>query len=178
MIKNAYQLANELLSRFFDVKVLSFSDFLNQFTSFSYLYLDIKESTYQLANELLSVLDQNKTQSVILVADSNLLLLLYIKWNNPEVQTILEGFHSGKEWLYYIIPKKWKPNYYAGSISNTTDQHLRFLNKKQLLSRKIVYGVKQEHLQLVKKWGIRHFVLDYHPSMGTYEQLQNRMTRN
>ncbi|MCB0804085.1 MAG: hypothetical protein KDB74_13385, partial [Flavobacteriales bacterium] len=77
------------------------------------VYMDIKEASKAVADSLLELLKTHKNPKNILIANSNILFINYIKLKNPNIKTVLEGFKKGKEWIYYFIPKNFKPDFYA-----------------------------------------------------------------
>lgn len=112
------------------------------------IYLDIKTPSMKLADTLVRTLDKLQNSNY-LIADANILFLAYLKWKNPGIVTVWEGFDAGKEWTYSVIPKKFKPNYLASFTQNVTENHLRWLKENKLLQAKIVYGDTREGLEVI-----------------------------
>lgn len=125
-----------------------------------YWYLDIKTPSKWMADSLVSIIKRESDVNQAIIASSNILFLSYLKWKEPEIQTVLEGYNAGKEWTHYAIPRNWKPDYYASFLNKIDDAHIRFLINNNLLHRKIVYGVTQENLDRAKSHGITKMVID------------------
>ena len=111
-------------------------------------YLDIKTPTKRLADRLVEKLDSNNLSNAI-VADANIIFLAYLKWRNPKILTAWEGFDSGKEWTYSLIPRDFKPNYLASFRNKVTQKHIEWLITTDLLKSKIVYGEKSDNDTLI-----------------------------
>ena len=125
------------------------------------VYLDVKSSKKIIADSLVFLLNKHKSHQNFLVADANLLFLAYLKFKNPEIQTVLEGFNKGKEWIYYLIPNQFKPNYWASFYSEVNQKHIKFLEDNQLLNRKIVYGLNNREINDAKNKKLKHFIVDF-----------------
>ncbi len=145
-------------------KVMSLNNFLSSFQKDFVIYLDNKVNKKWVADSLLSQITNRNAQGSVIVASSNLLFLSYIKFKNPDIFTALEGFNAGKEWIYSLIPKNFKPDYYSSFISKIDDKHLEFLKENQLLDHKIVYGVDSENLNYTLHSGLRNMILDFDSS--------------
>lgn len=135
------------------------------------VYLDIKAPSLELADSLLILLDKYQTHSTTLIADDNILFLAYLKYKNAKVKTVLEGFNKGKEWIYFVIPNNFKPDYYASFIAEVDSAHIAFLQNNNLLSRKIVYGVNPDNLSKAIDLKLKNVILDYEDAMGSYKSL-------
>ncbi|TAH43901.1 MAG: hypothetical protein EYC69_01455 [Bacteroidetes bacterium] len=144
--------------------VMSLNTFLKSFQNDFVIYLDNKVNKKWVADSLLSQIKKSKAQGSVIVASSNLLFLSYIKYKNPDIFTALEGFNAGKEWIYSLVPKKFKPDYYSSFVSKIDDKHLEFLRENQLLNHKIVYGVDRENLNYTLQSGIGNMILDFDSS--------------
>jgi len=90
----------------------------------------------------------------------------------------LEGFNAGKEWIYYLIPKNFKPDYYSSFISKVDDRHLDFLRKNHLLDHKIVYGVDRNNLDFTLNSGIHNMILDFDSSFVEILPKTNEIIRD
>ena len=143
---------------------MSLNNFLSSFQKDFVIYLDNKVNKKWVADSLLSQITNRNAQGSVIVASSNLLFLSYIKFKNPDIFTALEGFNAGKEWIYSLIPKNFKPDYYSSFISKIDDKHLEFLKENQLLDHKIVYGVDSENLNYTLHSGLRNIILDFDSS--------------
>jgi len=156
-------------------KVLSLDAFLSQTRTSKILYLDIKETSKSIADSLLQILEKHNDHKNIIVADADLLFLTYLKIINPNLRVALEGFNKGKEWQYYIIPTKYKPDYYSSFLSQVDEDHIEFLKKHNLIKNKITYGVDIGNIQEVFKFGIQNIILDYDKIMGNINDLETKL---
>ncbi len=159
-------------------RVVLLEQFFTNIIEDNIIYLDIKHPSQELADSLLTLLDRYQAHNTTLIADDNLFFLSYLKYKNAKVQTVLEGFNKGKEWLYYVIPKKFKPDYYASFLDKVDSSHIAFLQDNNLLSRKIVYGVNANNLSKTIKLKIQNVILDYEYSMGDYYNLKHLFSNN
>ena len=83
------------------------------------------------------------------------------------------------EWTYYIIPNYFKPNYFASFYSEIDDNHIKFLNDKKLIDRKIVYGIDKNNYEKALNKGLIHLILDYEsnsPVTFTEKLIENLST--
>ena len=130
-------------------KVLSLEQFLNQIKKSTILYLDIKEPSKIVADSVLLIADKYKKDfKNIIIADGSFLFLAYLKIKNPEIKTALEGFNKGKEWLYYLIPTNYKPDFYSSFIDEVDEKHMLFLKKNNLLNNRIEKQIKKKYLSI------------------------------
>lgn len=159
-------------------KVLSLDMFLEQCNTSKILYLDIKQGKKSIADSLLIILQNHKEHKNIIVADANLLFLAYMKYKNPNTVVALEGFNKGKEWIYYIIPKKFKPDYYSSFLSEVDEKHMEFMKEHDLSKNMISYGVDVSNMQRVFDLGVKNIILDYDKSMGTIDSLEDSLTED
>ena len=159
-------------------KVLSLDMFLKQTDPSKILYLDIKKAKKSIADSLLKILEKHKEHKNIIIADDKLLFLIYLKSKNHKIRVALEGFNKGKEWIYIIIPKKFKPDYYSSFLDQADEKHMTFLKEHKLIKNKIVYGVNAENIQTVFDLGIKNIILDYDCSMGSLDSLELNLNNN
>ena len=128
-----------------------------------------------MADSLVDILVKFKTHKNILIANSNLLFLTYMKWNLPSIKTVLEGFDRGKEWVYYLIPKNFKPNFYACYLKYTDQEHMQFFQQNDLLKNYIIYGVDSSNISRVYELGIQNIILDYTDTLGSLEAIHQKI---
>lgn len=159
-------------------KVLSLEQFLQQSNPKWILYLDIKETKISIADSLLSILNKYKKHENIIIADANIFFLAYLKYQNSNIKTGLEGFNKGKEWIYYIIPKNFKPDYYSSFLAEVDERHMLFLKDNSLINRKIVYGVDHTNLSKVYDLGIQNIIFDYSATIGKLEKVELNLEEN
>lgn len=130
-----------------------------------YYYLDMKghgrKSYFSLGDEIFKKIQEQRLEANILVASASILFIAYLEYYFPKVNTVLEGFNNGKEWIYYWIPKKFRPDFVASFAQNIDENHIRWLKENNLLDRKIVYGVDETNYEKMRKYGIRKMIIDY-----------------
>ena len=146
--------------------VLKLEDLFIEDYSFKTIYLDIKSSSKIVADSLLSIIETHKAIERFIIADANIFFLAYLKFKNPNIQTVLEGFNKGKEWTYYLIPESFMPNYWASFYNQVDDKHISFLKRKNLLEYKIVYGIDKSNIEEAQRMGLKHLILDYDASIA------------
>jgi glycerophosphoryl diester phosphodiesterase len=161
-------------------KVLSLEQFLKQINKSTILYLDIKESSKTVADSVLFLIEKYKSFKNIIIADENIFFLVYLKIKNPEIKVSLEGFNKGKELLYYVIPKNFKPDFYSSFIHEVDENHMLFLKKNNLLNNRIVYGVNNKNISKVLKLGLHNIIFDYESKTTTsnIKDLELLLTKN
>lgn len=152
-------------------KIQTLEHFLQQEAYADYIYLDIKESSHEMADALIEILNKPNAYKKILVADEKFSFLFYLRRKMPNIVTILEDFDKGDEWKVKYIPKNFKPDFYASFLAATDDKHINFLKQENLLSQKIVYGVDKSNIRQSEKMGFHHIILDYEKSMGTVDSI-------
>jgi len=158
--------------------ILSLEQFLQQTDADKILYLDIKNTSKPIADSLINILNKHKNFKNIIIADGSILFLNYVKKGAPHIKTALEGFNKGKEWLYFIIPVNFKPDYYASFISNVDENHMKFLTKHNLINHRIVYGIDDKNLSKVFDFGLKNIIVNYSPSMGNIDSLKLRLNND
>ncbi len=148
--------------------VLTLEGFVRKDYDFQTVYLDFKTTSKSIADSLLYLMEKHNTYDRFLVADANILFLSYLKFKNPNVQTVLEGFNKGKEWTYSLIPQAVEPNYIASFYSEVDESHIDFLKKENLLERKIVYGIDKGNFKEAIEMGLQHLIIDFDESISPY----------
>lgn len=159
-------------------KIISLDQFLRTFKDSLIIYLDIKKVNKSVADNLLGYVNKYDLFNTVLIADANIIFLSYLKFKEPKIKTVLEGFNAGKEWLYYIIPRNFKPDFYSSFLANVDEQHMQFLRKNNLLNNRIVYGVNHDNIAKVYELGIRNIIIDYDSLLGSYEEIELLLTKN
>ncbi len=154
-------------------KVLSLDELLNHFQNKFIIYLDNKVNKKWVADSLVIHLEKKPAGQKIIVASSNLLFLSYLKFRNKNVYTALEGFDAGKEWIYYLIPRRFKPDYYSSFMSKVDEGQINFLHKNNLIENKIVYGVDSANVHTVIESGIQNMIIDFDSSFADIFQKQS-----
>lgn len=159
-------------------EVLSLEQFLQQTPTSFILYLDVKEPSKCLADQLIQLLEKYKDHQNIIIADGNLFFLAYLKLQHPHIKVALEGFNKGKEWIYYITPKKFKPDFYSSFLQEVDEDHMTFLMNKHLLNNRIVYGVDAGNLDRVYELGLQHIIFDYNRKSGPVQEIEHLLQAN
>ncbi|WP_338760773.1 glycerophosphodiester phosphodiesterase [Bernardetia sp. ABR2-2B] len=161
-------------------KVLSLEQFLSRIDESTILYLDIKESSKVVADSILFLMEKYKDNKNIIIADANIFFLIYLETKNPKLITGLEGFNKGKEWLYYLLPKNFKPDFYSSFIRHVDKSHMLFLKNNDLLNNRIVYGVNNENMSDVLELGLHNVIFDYDSKTDTSDvkSIELRLAKN
>lgn len=140
--------------------ILSLALLLDSFPK-TIFYLDMKVESTFIAELLNQIITKKKAEKRIIIASSNFIFLSYLRKKNHNLMTCLEGFKKRKEFLYYIIPSNLKPDYYSSFLSETDSIHVAFFKNKDILNRKIIYGITSSNIHKVKDLGIGNYILDY-----------------
>jgi hypothetical protein len=112
------------------------------------------------------ILSSSNLKNRVLIASSNLFFTGYIEYKFPDLLTVLEGFDTGKEWVYSVTPSLFRPDFVAGFFKNVDKFHIEKLRGKNLLSRKIIYGISSEKVQEAYcEYGITKMIVDYDNSI-------------
>ena len=149
-------------------KILLLEELLRNHYNFKLVYLDIKAPVSKvIADMLLLELERNQVFDTFFIADSNILFLAYLKFKNSKVKTILEGYKNGKEWSYYLIPVRFRPDYLASFYNDVDDNHISFLKEHKLIKKKIVYGIDYKDISEAVDNGLQHFIVDYHTAIDS-----------
>ena len=130
-----------------------------------YYYLDMKghgrKSYFTLGDEIFKKIQKHKLEANILVASASILFIAHLEFYYPQINTVLEGFNKGKEWIYYWIPKNFRPDFVSSFAQNIDENHIEWLKENNLLDRKIVYGVDETNYEKMKQFGISKMIIDY-----------------
>ena len=159
-------------------RVLSLEQYLKHLNDSVISYLDIKFFSKSIADSLLSIVGKYNNSKKIIIADSDIIYLTYLKIKNPEIKVVLEGFNKGKEWLYFFIPKRIKPDFYSSFIDEVDENHMLFLKNNNLLDKKIVYGLNHENISKAYDLGLSNIIFDYDSSSSNIENIKRILTEN
>jgi glycerophosphoryl diester phosphodiesterase len=146
-------------------KVVLLEDVLNTYKDNFVYYFDMKLGNFNDVDDLVHLIWQHEISKNVILASPSFLVSLYIEYNYPAIQTAMEGFNAGNEWVWYLIPKKLKPDFLSGSIKKVDEKHIEWLKKQDLLENRIVYGVDSTNYQATYDMGIRNMIIDYWPGM-------------
>ncbi len=156
-------------------KVLLLSNFVKNIQKDKTIYFDIKTPSKQLADSIISLLSKYNKYKTSLIADDNIFFLGYLKYKNPKIRTVLEGYNKGKELLYYLIPHKYRPDFYSSYFSEVDNNHIAFLKKNNLMRNKIVYGIDKFNFDTLINTGIKNIIIDFDSSMINNKQIINKL---
>ena len=150
-------------------KLITLEDLFKKYGDSFIFYLDFKNEsdfelkTFQKVNHLIK---KYGLSDRVLIASSNLFFTGYIEYKFPDLLTVLEGFDTGKEWVYSVTPSLFRPDFVAGFFKNVDKFHIEKLRDKNLLSRKIIYGISSEKVQEAYcEYGITKMIVDYDNSI-------------
>ncbi len=160
-------------------KVLSLDQFLIKFKDSQIIYLDIKDDRKIVADSLLHYFQKYDMYKTVLVADESFIFMSYIKFRDPNIITIMEeGIKEGREWYYYLMPRNFKPDFYASFLFEVNEELMKFFIDTKLLHKKIVYAVTHENIDDVYELGIQNIILDYDTTLGSISELELRLKNN
>ena len=140
-----------------------FTDYHDDFT----IYLDMKLGDFGDIDQLVHLIQTNHVSESVIVASVSFLAILYIEYKYPEIRTSMEGFNSGNEWVWYLIPRDLKPELLSGFASKVDKKHMDWLKKKDLLNRRVVYGADSTNFQTMIDLGIRNMIIDSFDSLNS-----------
>jgi glycerophosphoryl diester phosphodiesterase len=141
--------------------VLMLEDLFRSMGDTIVIYLDVKLHDARMASKIVSLIKSYHLETSTIVANSNMFFIAWIEFLHPEINTVLEGFTPGKEWIYTVIPKKFKPDFLASFAVDVNARHLDWLRNNELIERRIVYGVNRQNYNQALDAGIRKMVMDY-----------------
>lgn len=124
-------------------------------------YFDMKLTGFKEADQIVEIIRKYGIEKKVIVASADALFAIYIEYKYPEISTALEGLNAGKEWSYTLIPKNLKPDFLSGFLNRIDEKHIQWLKERNLLKRRIVYGVDSSNYIDAKNMGIRNMILDY-----------------
>jgi glycerophosphoryl diester phosphodiesterase len=146
-------------------KVVLLEDVLNKYHDNFVYYFDMKLGNFNDIDDLVHVIWSHEISKNVVLASASFLVNLYVKYNYPAIRTAMEGFNSGNEWVWYLIPKKLKPDYLSGNEKKVDEKHIEWLKKNDLLQNKIIYGVDSTNYQSLYNMGLRNMIIDYWPGL-------------
>lgn len=155
--------------KFSEFRIITLEDLFKKYGNSFLFYLDFKNEqdfdlkTFQKLNQLIK---KYGASDRVLIAGSNLLFTGYIEYKFPDLWTVLEGFDAGKEWIYSVTPTLFRPDFVAGFFKNVDKSHVEKLRDKNLLQRKIIYGIPNEKIRKAYcEYGITKMIVDYDKSI-------------
>jgi glycerophosphoryl diester phosphodiesterase len=145
--------------------VLTLDEMLDEYSDDFIIYIDMKLGGLADVRDLISVLQAHELSRTVIVASPSLLVILYIEFNFPAIQTAMEGFNAGNEWAWHLIPRNLKPDFLSGFASKVNTVHIEWLNKHGLVMNRIVYGVDSTNYQSMLDLGLKNMIIDYYPAL-------------
>jgi glycerophosphoryl diester phosphodiesterase len=135
-------------------------------------YFDMKLSGFKEADQIVEIIRKYGIEKQVIVASADAVFAIYIEYKYPEINTALEGMNAGKEWMYNLIPKKLKPDFLSGFLNRIDEDHVKWLKERNLLNRRIVYGVDSSNYLTANSMGIRNMILDYYPTSPVFNDIR------
>jgi glycerophosphoryl diester phosphodiesterase len=148
-----------------DSYVLTLRELLDNYKDDFIFYFDMKLKDIDDIDELVSIVLSYDISGSSIIASTSGFIVFYIEYNYPEIKTALEGFNSGKEWLYSLFPKNFKPDYLSSFAGKVDEKHISWLRQKNLVSNRIVYDVDSANYQKVIQLGMKNLIIDYDSTM-------------
>lgn len=152
-----------------EFKIITLENLFSRYSTDFIYYLDFKNEhdfdlkTFRKINQLI---DKYNLSNKVLIAGSNAFFTGYVEYNFPHLQTVLEGFDANKEWIYSITPTLFRPDFVAGFFKNVNQSHIKRLKEKNLLDRKIIYGIPSEKIrEAYCDFGLTKMIVDYDASI-------------
>jgi glycerophosphoryl diester phosphodiesterase len=145
--------------------VITLKEMLDEYKDDFIFYFDMKLKGFDDADDLVSIIQSYGIARSSIIASTSGLIIFYIENKYPEINSALEGFNSGKEWIYCLFPKKFKPDFLSSFAGKVDEGHISWLKKRDLLSSKIVYDVDKGNYDKVVKLGLKNLIMDYDSTM-------------
>jgi glycerophosphoryl diester phosphodiesterase len=146
-------------------KVITLKEMLDDYKEDFIFYFDMKLGNFNDIDDLVHLIWTYDISRSVIVASPSFLVILYIEYNYPAINTALEGFDAGTQWSWYVIPKKLKPDFLSGFASKIDEEQINWLKKNELLSTRIVYGVDSTNYQEMTDYGVKKMIIDYFPAL-------------
>ncbi|MGC9472363.1 MAG: glycerophosphodiester phosphodiesterase [Bacteroidales bacterium] len=148
-----------------DSRPLLLEEFFFRMPDSILVYIDIKPvrdfDKTLVTDELVEIVTDHDAGDRVIMASSDILLLQRIRSENPQIRTALEGFNAGKEWVYLLIPRVWRPDYLSGFASQVDSAHISWLKENGLIGKRIVYDVDSTNFHTLREQGICCMIIDY-----------------
>jgi hypothetical protein len=145
--------------------VMTLKELLDNYKDDFTIYFDMKLKDLDDVDELVSIIQAYHISGTSLIASTSGFVIFYIEYKYPEINTALEGFNSGKEWIYCLFPKNFKPDYLSSFAGKVDEKHISWLKKRDLMSSRIVYDVDSTNYQKVIDLSLKNLIMDYDSGM-------------
>ena len=146
-------------------KVFTLKEMLDQYNDDFIYYFDMKLGNLNDVDELVQLIWSYDISKHVILASPSFFIVLYVEYHYPAIQTAMEGFNSGNEWVWNLIPKKLKPDFLSGTSKKVDEKHIEWLQSHDLLNSRIVYGIDSTNYQTMQKLGIKKMIIDYWPEL-------------
>jgi len=146
-------------------KVFTLKEMLDQYNDDFIYYFDMKLGNLNDVDELVQLIWSYDISKHVILASPSFFIVLYVEYHYPAIQTAMEGFNSGNEWVWNLIPKKLKPDFLSGTSKKVDEKHIEWLQSHDLLNSRIVYGIDSTNYQTMRKLGIKKMIIDYWPEL-------------
>jgi hypothetical protein len=161
-IKGRHLLFNDIESGSY---VLTLKELLDNYKDDFIIYFDMKLKKIKDVDELVRIIQSYNISGSSIIASTSGFIVFYIEYKYPGINTALEGFNSGKEWIYYLMPRNLKPDFLSSFAGEVDERHISWLKKKDLMSSRIVYSVDSANYHQVIQWGLKNLIIDYDSTM-------------
>jgi len=148
--------------------VLTLNEFLDEYKDDFIIYFDMKLKGFDDIDELVKVIGTYDISRSTIIASTSAPVIFYTEYKYPEINTALEGFNAGKEWIYYLIPKNLKPDFFSSFAGKVDERHISWLIRNNLLSSRIVYNVDSTNFKYVKDLGLKNLIIDYFSTLEVH----------
>jgi len=145
--------------------VITLKEMLDEYKDDFIFYFDMKLKGFDDVDDLVRIIQSYGIARSSIIASTSGFVVFHIENKYPEINTALEGFNSGKEWMYCLFPKKFKPDFLSSFAGKVDEKHIAWLKKRDLLSSKIVYDVDKDNYDKVVELGLTNLIIDYDSTM-------------
>jgi len=146
-----------------DQSILSLEDYGREYSKDFFVYLDIKRHGNDrygyLAERIWDFISRYDLQERVFVG-SDFLFTAYLEYNYPEVHTVFSGPGGNTARVYLWVPKKFRPDFMISYADEITQKHVDWLNKNDLMNRRMVYGVTANNYDQLIRWGVPKIMVD------------------
>lgn len=146
--------------------VMTLKELMDNYKDDFIIYFDMKLKDIEDVDELVSMVQSYGISGTSVIASTSGFVVFYLEYKYPGINSVLEGFNSGKEWIYWLFPKNFKPDYLSSYAGKVDEKHMSWLRKRDLISSRIVYDVDSANYQKVIQIGLKNLIVDYDSSMA------------
>ncbi|PBQ34732.1 hypothetical protein CNR22_24135 [Sphingobacteriaceae bacterium] len=148
-----------------NVYMITLRELLDKYSEDFLFYFDMKLTDFKTAEDMVAIIKEFHIEKHAIIANSDILFVFYLENKHRGIATALEGFDSGKEWTYYLMPKMLKPDFYASFYWNIDTDHIAWLKKNELMDQKIAYGMVPPDIKPMMDFGISNMIVDFDSTM-------------